>query len=327
MSLLSGFIRLVTGDKEVGVQNPMSIDGDSIYAKDIDVARSDMFGFSGDVTDLVSGLHTIVKDESTTNPKKILIHFNRSMFITFLGIGNSEGANNPLAANFRNLKIIGITSGEHENVLYDQSSDSDPQTTAQIPVQGVGINALRLEFNTTVGVGVTNLAVPKNKFVAVASSIVFGSNNLSALLKNPLDNSPDMNVNGSITPVDFEYEVPAGKILKLRRTFLALKDGVSDFTSTNFGAISGGLTNGVDVLITHLGVEYLLTTWKTNYDISLTMYDFYSPYKDGAYAGRWSFEKDTGEPFTLEQGDKIIARIKDDLTGTDIFQQSIKGKI
>lgn len=322
-------VSLVDANGQISnVQNPISVDGDSIYAKDIDVSRSLMNGFDGEITDLVSGLHSINKDESATNPKTIFMHFNRSLLISLIGIGNSEGAANPNAANFSNIKIVGLTSGAVERVLYDQSSDNTKRTTAQIPVQAIGVNAIRFEFHTADGVGLTNFAIPKNTFVSVAQSIAFASNSLASLLKNPLNaDSPDMNVDGSGTPVDFVYEVPLGKTLKLERSFLAMKDGVSDFTSTNFGAISGSLTNGVDIIITHLGAEYLLATWKTNFDISLTMYDFFNPYKDGAYAGRWTFSKDVGNPFTLEQGDKIIIRIKDDLTALDLFQMSIKGKI
>ena len=111
----------------------------------------------------------------------------------------------------------------------------------------------------------------------------------------------------------------------VERGFIALKDGVADFVSTNFAAISGGLTNGVDFIIESNGVEILIANCKTNFDISLTMYDFFNPFKDGAYIGRWTFSKDAKEPYAIRAGDKVIMRINDNLTALDLFNFNIKG--
>ena len=325
MSLLSGFISLVFGGKELSIQNPLPVDGDSVYCKDIDVSRSNSYNFSGNICDSFTDLHSIVKDITSDGIKKYLVHFNRPVVSYVLGLGNAEGTNNPDAPNFSNVKLIALNSGEEETVLIDESTNNTKYTSKTFQFSPLGMNALRLEFHTIDGVGLTNISIQKSILATVRNlpTVLYAEQGLSALLLNGA--SPDMNVNGSVTPVDFEFE--ATVLSFIERSFIALTNGLTEHTSSNFGAINGGLTNGVDVIILSDGVEIPIANWKTNIDIPLTMYDYNNPFKDGAYAGRWTFSRDTGEPYALRPGDKVVLRIQDDLTGLDLFQFRIKGHI
>ena len=312
-----------TNGEPVSVQNPLQTNGGSVHAENIDTARSEMNNFSGLVTDLFDNLHSIVKDVTSNAKKELFVHFERTETIMAFGLGNSEGANNPDAPDFKNTKIIGLNSGGGETVLVDESADSTPYSDRTFRFSPAGFNGIKLEFHTADPVGLTNFFIPKTQLVASRSltSVSFVENAVWRFLENT--GSRDMDVDGSGTPIDF---IAASSALSfLERSFIALKDGTGDFVSTNFGSISGGLTNGVDVIIESDGVEYLLANWKTNYDIALSMYDFMSPFKDGAYIGRWTFSKDTGQPYAMRPGDKFIIRINDNLTGLDLFQFQLKG--
>ena len=153
------------------------------------------------------------------------------------------------------------------------------------------------------------------------------SNYLSEFL---LDSAAkDMAVDGT-TPAEYSYTVIAGKKVKLARSFITIEDGASAFAPGNFGAISGALSNGVEVSITPSGgYKSVLETWTTNREVRNTMFDFDQQFKaDGAYIGRWTFAKDLQNGgFSLAAGDKFSIIIQDDLTGLDYMSFRLKGII
>jgi len=315
---------IVTTDGAISVQNPLPTDGDSVYCKDIDQNRSNVYNFSGNICIPFEDLHTIVKDVTSDSLKKYFVHFNRPVVTFALGLGNAEGVNNPDAPDFSNVKIIGLNSGETETILIDESTDNTKYTSRQFQFTPVGLNAIRFEFHTIDGVGITNISVQKSILATVRNlpTVLYAEQSVNTRLFNGA--SYDMTVDGSGTPIDFIYE--ATQLTFLERTFIVLTDGLTEFTSSKFGALNA-LTNGVEILIVSDGIEYPLALWKTNLDISLTMYDFTNPFKNGAYVGRWTFSKDTGEPYALRPGDKFITRIQDNLTGLDLFEQVLKGHL
>lgn len=138
----------------------------------------------------------------------------------------------------------------------------------------------------------------------------------------------DMAVNGSVTPVDYSYTVPAGKKLCLNRLLTAIEDGTQAFIPGNFGA-GGALSNGLEISITPSGgSKQTLETWKTNREIRDTMFDFDQQFKsNGAYVGRWTLAKDVGTGLTLTAGDVITARVQDDLSILDYLSIRLKAKI
>lgn len=308
----------------IDVQNPLPCDGDSVYCKDIDIVRSDLNDFSGVVCDLFDNLHSIIKDVTSNNPKEIFIHFNRSIVTQAIGLGNAEAAAHPDAPNFSNVKIFAINSGEVETLIVDQSMDNTKYTSNTYSFTAVGMNAIRLEFHTVDAVGITNLSIQKTVITAtrIITNIKSPANRISEYVKD--GTNQNMNVNGSVTPVDFVYEVAAGNVELFERSMFSLISGTQEFVSTNFGSI-GALTNGVEILIEYRGVEYIQEIWQSNMDISETCYDFTNPYKDGAYVGRWTFSKDTGTAMFLPAGSKVIIRVNDNLTGLTLFQFKLKG--
>ena len=181
-----------------------------------------------------------------------------------------------------------------------------------------------VEFHTADDVSITNVFIPKLRPVTaiLESSIIYAPSYLSPYLLNVA--SQDMAVNGSITPVDFKYTVGGFSTAKWNRAFIDLQDGAQNFDPADFGAISNGLTNGVDIVVVKDGVEEVVENWKTNMDISMTMYNFDSPFKVGAYVGRWTILSDIGGPITLFPGDEIIARVQDDLLALDAFRFRLK---
>jgi hypothetical protein len=319
MSLLGNIFKINFGGKELSPQNPLAVDGDSVHAKDVDIDRCIMGSFSGLPTDFFDNLHSENLDNSANNPKSVTIHFHRTLVTPLFGIGSSEGG------SFSNVKLIGIVSGGIEMVLADFTDDDNDRTTQFFPFPNAGLNAFRLEFHTMDTISITNIFIPKLMTVAAIpeSSIKYGTSYRSPYLLNAA--SQDMNVLGSGgAPVDFEYEITGIASAKWFRSFIDLADGAQAFQPEDFGAIPAGLTNGVQIISVKDGVETVLETWKTNMDISMTMFDFESPYKVGAYIGRWTMASDIGGPMTFFPSDKIIARVQDDLTTIESFRLRLK---
>lgn len=138
----------------------------------------------------------------------------------------------------------------------------------------------------------------------------------------------DMAVDGTV-PVDYSYTVPEGKGLLLTRTFLTLEDGVTAFNPGDFGALSA-LIQGVEFSITPNGEsKIVLENWKTNRQLRDTMFDFDTEFKkDGAYIGRWSFDKDMeSRGIRLNAGDVVNVRVQENLDGLDYLAFRIKGRL
>jgi hypothetical protein len=299
-------------------QYPLSVDGDSVHAKDIDIANSVMNNFTGSPCDFFNDLHSENIDSTAINPKEVLIHFQRTIVAPLIGIGSSEGG------SFSNVKVIAILSGNIEVVVADNSTDNTDKTTQFFQFPNAGFNALKLQFHTADTISITNIFMPKITPVSaiMETAVKYASSYKSPYLENT--GSQDLRVDGSTTPVDFIYTIAGLTSAKWIRSFVDLQDGAQNFDPANFGAISNGLTNGVDIIVEKDGVEYVIENWKTNMDISMTMYDFSSPFKIGAYVGRWTIASDLGTPVTLFPNDKIIIRINDNLTALDAFRFRVK---
>jgi len=133
----------------------------------------------------------------------------------------------------------------------------------------------------------------------------------------------NMNVNGSSTPVSYIYTVPAGKCAFIVRSFITLEDGIAALSPGDFGAISGALSNGVQINLN--GSE--IANWKTNREIRNTMFDFDEQFGGaGSYVGRWTHTRDyNGNPLFLDAGETFECKIRDDLTDLDQFLFRLKG--
>ncbi len=149
-----GSVSLNTLDKEATAQNPLPTDGDSVYEKDIWAAQSTSVGFSGEVIDLVNNLHSVMTNVTATDPKEILIHFNRTTVISSLSIGAFSG-------DFSNVKIIIVTSGGTEITIQDDTADSTKYTSKSYELPIVGFNSIKVQFHTADTVSLSNVFMPR----------------------------------------------------------------------------------------------------------------------------------------------------------------------
>jgi hypothetical protein len=151
--------------------------------------------------------------------------------------------------------------------------------------------------------------------------------NLFKWLRN--GDSRDANVNGSSTPVEFSYTVPAGSTLAIARMIIYIQD------TGNFNAAQYGngviLTEGIDIehltpeAVTYdlLDGEDILTNghWAAmSHDLSYLSFGT----GDNIATVRWSFDK-TGAPLILHEGHTFIVRVNDDLTTLSAHHFNIQG--
>lgn len=150
-------------------------------------------------------------------------------------------------------------------------------------------------------------------------------------IRNPLDDdSREMAVDGSTTPVAFRYVAPASGA-KLMRCLIFYSD-TGSFDATKFGngiTMTAGLefavvdSDGSTVKLDLLNGE----TIKTNADISAVCFDT-SHLTMGTgpetNAARWTFSK-AGAPLELETGDSFTVTVNDNLSGLNTFTIMVQG--
>lgn len=131
-------------------------------------------------------------------------------------------------------------------------------------------------------------------------------------------NQLEANVNGSSTPVEFFYTIPAGDTYDIARLLVYIKDsGTFDADLYGNGAV---LTSGMEIKVERLGLpdQDLLdgVTIKTNAEWQSVAYDFsYNSIGSGDNVAsvRWTFAK-SGKPLRLEAGDRFVITVNDNLT-------------
>jgi hypothetical protein len=122
--------------------HPLPVGGDSLYAKNIDVAGSDIGTFTGDITDLVDNLDATIIDTSATNPKYFEIKLNRPVDNTSIKFCS------PTGKNFSNVKIIlkdraGTTVGGDDDSANNTDYPSNSYNWDLVPWC-----TIRVEFHT-----------------------------------------------------------------------------------------------------------------------------------------------------------------------------------
>lgn len=148
--------------KDITIQNPVPTDGDSLYCKDIDVANSDLTGWSGDVCDLVNGFDTLVSNTSGDNPKTIIIKFLRTIWLSAITLSSSAGN------EFSNVNIYYILSEDIETLVINRSSQDDRKTSEFFQFNEiVPCIGIKLEFHTIQPIGITELNIQKQTLVRV----------------------------------------------------------------------------------------------------------------------------------------------------------------
>lgn len=151
-------------DKVVSPQYPLPTDGDSLYAKDIWVEESIITNWcneDGECVDEnalipVTGLHSIITNSTSDNPKILRIHFKRSINAHQVGIGTYGGG------DFSNVKIKLVGSGHVERTVIDDSTNDTKYTSKNYPFEPQLFNYVQIEFHTTDTISVSNITIQKS---------------------------------------------------------------------------------------------------------------------------------------------------------------------
>jgi len=145
----------------VDVQHPFPTNGDSVYCKDVWQAESVATDWvdadaTGEPVICIpfTNLHTRITNTTATNPKILLVHFNRTVFATQVGLGCTSG-------DFSNAKIILLGSGGVERTLVDDSADNTKRTSRNYTFSKQLFNAVKFEFHTTDDVCLSNITIQK----------------------------------------------------------------------------------------------------------------------------------------------------------------------
>ena len=128
--------------------------------------------------------------------------------------------------------------------------------------------------------------------------------------------------NANATLTTFSIAPAAGKVLELNRILITVQDsGVID--ATDYGAIAGGLTNGMTLSVHDAdGLKYLLTDShkpiKTNVDWGAYCYDVEDKSwgtGDNFLVARWTFAK-SGKPVYLrgDRSERLVLETADTMS-------------
>lgn len=144
--------------------------------------------------------------------------------------------------------------------------------------------------------------------------------------------SPEMNVDGSITPQIFEYIIPAGKDAWLHR--LNMYALATSIDPDNFYGVPA-LTNGLDFKVVD-EEDNLIIDFTNGVPIKRTIdfaafagsdagntIDRLGATNDGATV-RWTFSR-AGQPMFLRAGSKFQAVVNDNLAAIDTLRMMMQG--
>lgn len=164
MGIIADAFKLMFGGKEVGVQNPLPTDGDSVYVKDIWVSQSivadwqDLDNVGGDLIKIpFSNLHTAINNQTLDNVKRLRVHFNRTISLFQVGIGCAAHS----GKNFSNVKVKALGSGGIERTVEDDSNNNAKYTSRNYQFESTLANAIELEFHTIDEITLSNITIHK----------------------------------------------------------------------------------------------------------------------------------------------------------------------
>ena len=150
-------------DNEVNIQYPLSIDWDSVYAKDIWIDESITTGWTDEDStwlDLAlipfTNLNTRLHNWTSDNPKILLIHFNRTVSLDQVWLWCVW-----TGESFSNVKIVILWSWWVERTALDDSSNNTKYKSRNYQFWPELWNAIKLEFYTSDAVCISNITVQK----------------------------------------------------------------------------------------------------------------------------------------------------------------------
>ena len=145
--------------------------------------------------------------------------------------------------------------------------------------------------------------------------------------------SEDMTVNGSITAVVFEYQVPSGKMAEVYSFHVDIVDTAVNWDE--FAGLGGDLTNGVKMEVIDKDGSTVLLDFTDGSNVkSNTHWSHFAGVTvlqpgtgDDALHARGHFKEQCGSPVVLSEGQYFRVTIQDNLTGVTHFECMIHGMI
>lgn len=147
---------------EITVQNPFPCDGDSVYAKDLDISRCSADGFIGEVAGLFNDYNTDLVNPTSTSPKTIVLYFERPIKTNIIGLGS-------YLSDFSNVKLSLLDlSGTVREVIDDSANDTKYTSNVYSFTTAVFIQIV-IEFYTADAVSINGMYIPKIQSRAISS--------------------------------------------------------------------------------------------------------------------------------------------------------------
>lgn len=168
----SGAIGLKDEDNNrVGVQHPLSVDGDSVYAKDIDISGSSIGTFTGEAISLFNDYDVEITDTTVTNPKTFTLRFNRPISTNQVAFGSKTGDLSNVKIQFKDMG--GVVRGEIDDSANDTKYTSNfyQYLTPAGVIGKIVFIEMVVEFHTTDAVKLNGGFIPK---LAQNESLIMG---------------------------------------------------------------------------------------------------------------------------------------------------------
>lgn len=144
----------------VDAQYPLSVDGDSVYEKDIKNSLSEVGTFTGvDLLTLFNNLDDAIVDSDATNPKWFKIYLERPITASGVGIVAHTG-------NFSNVHVEFLDRQGAVLAENDDSADATDQTANFYPVVAANVCCIKISFHTADTVTVSFLRIKKGNDVS-----------------------------------------------------------------------------------------------------------------------------------------------------------------
>lgn len=170
------------------VQYPSSVDGDSVYEKDINIPNSNIGNFSGTIESLVNDYTNEIVDSTIDNPKIIKIRFNRPISSNALGMGSING-------DFSNVKILLKDLSGAVRVTLDNSINNTKYTSNIYPFVHSEFIEAEIQFHTIDTITLNGIFMPKQGHVV---AVISGINDATGLAEQVKVDNGELIVGGKI---------------------------------------------------------------------------------------------------------------------------------
>jgi hypothetical protein len=163
----------------VGVQTPISVNGDSVYSKDIDTAASDAGTFTGTITSLVDDLGTTFSSTGHSSPAGFTITYERPIDNTGIKFCAPPGK------SFSNVKITLKDKAGTILDTIDYSTDSTAWPSNEYRWRRVAYCTMQVQFYTTNDIDLNWAIIEKSQSVHLPDKHVSrGNSSITALAGN-----------------------------------------------------------------------------------------------------------------------------------------------